>query len=59
MSRLEGLRANLDHITEAEEASLLAFLSLQKWTDVGKREECQYGYGYLQNERRVINMNPK
>ena len=52
----EGLNANLDHITEAEEASLLAFLALQKWT-VGYREECQYGYGYLHNEHRVINLD--
>ena len=52
----KGLHADLDHITEAEEASLLAFLALQKWT-VGYREECQYGYGYLHDEHRVINLD--
>ena len=57
MSCPEGLLADLDHITEAEEARLLAFLSLQKWTKVGQwREECQYGYGYLHEERKVIKL---
>ena len=53
----KGLHADLDHITQAEEASLLAFLSLQKWTKVGHREECQYGYGYLHGECKVISID--
>ena len=53
----EGLSAIHDHITEEEESSLLAFLSLQTWTDLGTREECQYGYGYLHGERRVVSTN--
>ena len=53
----EGLHAIPDYITEAEESSLLAFLSVQKWRKVGKwREECQYGYGYLHDECKVIKL---
>ena len=52
-----GLNADLDYITEVEEAHLLAFLALQKWTRVGHREECQFGYGYFHDERRVIKID--
>ena len=59
MNRPEGLCVNFDHITKAKESDLLAFLSLQKRTDVGKREECQYVHGYLHGERRVPNIEAR
>ena len=54
----DGLHADLYFITKMEEAHILGFLEAQKWTRVGNREECQFGYGYVHSERKVIDLVP-
>ena len=54
----EGLDIIHEYITEAQESTLLAFLSVQSWTSLGSREECQFGYGYVHGERRVRGLTP-
>ena len=54
----EGLSIIHKHISTEMESGLLAFLSIQAWVNLGSREECQFGFGYVHSERTVINLTP-